>query len=455
MRVLSLFDGMACGMIAFKVAGIPIDSYDAYEIDKFAVQVATHNFPEIREHGDVFQADFKKYEGVDYVIGGSPCTYWSIAQSPDKRETTASGLGWELFQQYVRAIKEAKPKYFIYENNKSMAKAIYDSISATFGFEPIMINSALVSAQNRERYYWVGKRNEYGDYDKVRIEQPKDRGILLKDILITGEDLTSGQKGYTLTASYDGACAWNTIERSQRTMVAEPVNTCQGGESTTLMASARHTTLRNQFNEHQKASAVAIRVMDRELESVSNDGNYGIMKAMCKDADKRVYTVGKGPAVTTCEGGNREPKVFMQVRENTKQGYCEIAQVECVDLEHANSKTRRGRKMQDKANAIKTTNEFYQFMGNVKLHKVENGQIEIKGKKYPVKLKDGYYVIRKLTVRECARLQTIPEWYEFNISNSQAYKCIGNGWTIEVIAHLIRATQEGKTEAKQLTFWEV
>lgn len=420
MRILSLFDGMACGAIAFTLAGIPIDEYHAYEIDKFAIQAATHNFPFIEEHGDVFQADFTQYEEFDYLIGGSPCTYWSIAQSPDKRETTASGIGWELFQQYVRAIREAKPKYFIYENNKSMAKNIYDSISDAFGFEPIMINSALVSAQNRERYYWVGKRNSEGKYDKVRIEQPKDRGILLKDILITGDNLTSGQKGYALTASYDGACAENTIERSQRTMVAE-----------------------------------RIKVMDRELESVSNDGNYGIMKAMCKDADKRVYTVGKGPAVTTCEGGNREPKVFMQVKENTKQGYVEIAQGECVDLEHENSKTRRGRKMQDKANAVKTTNEFYQLMGNVKLHKVENGQIEIKGKKYPVKLKDGYYVIRKLTVRECARLQTIPEWYDFNISNSQAYKCIGNGWTIEVIMHLIRATQEGKIEPKQLTFWEV
>ena len=111
------------------------------------------------------------------------CTYWSIAQSPDKRETTASGMGWELFSQYVRAIKEAKPKYFIYENNKSMAKAIYESISETFGFEPIMINSALVSAQNRQRYYWVGKRNEDGTYSKVDIEQPEDRGILLKDVL--------------------------------------------------------------------------------------------------------------------------------------------------------------------------------------------------------------------------------------------------------------------------------
>lgn len=347
MRVLSLFDGMACGMIAFKVAGIPIDSYDAYEIDKFAVQVATHNFPEIRGHGDVFKADFAEYEGVDYVIGGSPCQHWSVAQRPDKRETTASGIGWELFSQYVRAIKEAKPKYFIYENNKSMAKAIYDSISATFGFEPIMINSALVSAQNRERYYWVGKRNEYGDYDKVMIEQPKDRGIMLKDILIK--------------------------ERSQKN----------------------------------------IRVMNYDLESV-NDTDSGVQAMLdmpgSNDILRRVHgRNGKCRNITTGSGGNHEPKVFEKISE---------------------------------------------YQG--KTYEVKDGQIEVKGKKYPIKLSDGLYVVRKLSVDECKRLQTVPDWYDMScISNSQAYKCLGNGWTIEVIAHLIRATQEGKTEAKQLTFWEV
>lgn len=182
-NVLSLFDGMACGMIAMRNAGLKVNNYYAYEIDKYAVKTVQHNFPEIRELGDVFDADFTQYKGIDYLIGGSPCTYWSIAQATDRRETTASGVGWELFGQYVRALREAEPKFFIYENNKSMAKAIYESISETFGFEPIMINSALVSAQNRQRYYWVGKREADGSYSKVPIEQPEDRGIHLKDIL--------------------------------------------------------------------------------------------------------------------------------------------------------------------------------------------------------------------------------------------------------------------------------
>ena len=115
MKVLSLFDGMACGMIAMLNAGVEVESYDAYEIDKYAIKVSSHNFPNIRHHGDVFQADFTQYEGVDYLIGGSPCTHWSIARLGG-RETKASGVGWELFCQYVRAVKEAKPKFFIYEN---------------------------------------------------------------------------------------------------------------------------------------------------------------------------------------------------------------------------------------------------------------------------------------------------------------------------------------------------
>lgn len=191
MKVLSLFDGMACGMIAMKELGWDVETYDAYEIDKYALKVAKHNFPMINELGDVFEADFTKYKDVDWVIGGSPCTYWSIAQSPDKRETTSSGMGWDLFCQYVRAVKEAKPKFFLYENNKSMSKDIRKAITDTFGFEPICINSALVSAQNRQRLYWVGIRQEDGTYRKANIAQPEDRGILLKDILETGHENAS------------------------------------------------------------------------------------------------------------------------------------------------------------------------------------------------------------------------------------------------------------------------
>ena len=148
MKILSLFDGMACGMLAMQAAGITVDRYVAFEIDKYAIQTSSHNFPMIEHRGDVFQADFTEFFGFDFLVGGSPCTSWSIAQK-NGRETEASGIGWELFCQYVRALREAQPRYFIYENNKSMANAIRESITETFGFEPICINSALVSAQNR------------------------------------------------------------------------------------------------------------------------------------------------------------------------------------------------------------------------------------------------------------------------------------------------------------------
>ena len=115
------------------------------------------------------------------LIGGSPCTHWSIAQTKN-RETEASGIGWELFLNYRIARDKYQPDYFLYENNKSMSPAIRAQITAELGVEPVLINSALVSAQNRQRLYWAGKRNPDGTYRQVPVELPEDRGILLRDI---------------------------------------------------------------------------------------------------------------------------------------------------------------------------------------------------------------------------------------------------------------------------------
>ena len=198
MKVLSLFDGMACGMIAMKKAGIEVDRYVAYEYDEtsanvakgrpygYAAFTASYNFPMIEQRGDVFQADFTEFEDFDFLIGGSPCTYWSVAQK-NNRETEASGIGWELFSQYVRALHEVKPKFFVYENNKSMSKAIRESIDRAFGFEAVYINSALVSGQRRQRLYWVGKRNPDGTYSRVNVEQPHNKRIYLDQLLNAGD----------------------------------------------------------------------------------------------------------------------------------------------------------------------------------------------------------------------------------------------------------------------------
>ena len=174
------------------------------------------------------------------LIGGSPCTYWSIAQTKN-RETEASGMGWELFKNYCIARDKFAPDYFLYENNKSMSAAIREQITKELGVEPVCINSALVSAQNRQRLYWCGKRNPDGTYSQVPIEQPRDRGILLRDILESGACWK--EKGYTLRASSGGRVADSCVIRSIETGgkeacdgVAEPVNPAENGKAHTLKA---------------------------------------------------------------------------------------------------------------------------------------------------------------------------------------------------------------------------
>ena len=159
------------------------------------------------------------------LIGGSPCTHWSIAQTKH-RETEASGIGWELFQNYRIARDKYQPDYFLYENNKSISPAIRAQITAELGVEPVLINSALVSAQNRQRLYWAGKRNPDGTYSQVTVEQPEDRGILLRDILETG--VAWQEKAHTLKAQYykSGIANFVTNGGFPATAVAEPVRIC-------------------------------------------------------------------------------------------------------------------------------------------------------------------------------------------------------------------------------------
>ena len=193
MDVLSLFDGISCGMVAAERAGLKIDNYYAYEIDQNAIKISKKNYPSIIHCGNVFDGNFTQYNNIDLLLGGSPCTYWSVAQKANKRETISEGIGWELFKQYVRALTEAKPKYFLYENNKSMSNSIRDEITKYLGVAPILINSALVSAQNRNRYYWTNIPN---------VCLPDDRGILLKNIIESGS--VDREKSLCLTRRYAG-----------------------------------------------------------------------------------------------------------------------------------------------------------------------------------------------------------------------------------------------------------
>ena len=490
MKVLSLFDGMACGMIAMQIAGMEVESYDAYEIDKYAIKTAQHNFPMIKEHGDVFGADFTQYEGVDFLIGGSPCTYWSIAQTKN-RETVASGMGWELFSQYVRALRESKPKYFIYENNKSMSKAIRASIDETFGFEAVLINSALVSAQNRQRLYWVGKRNEDGTYSKVPVEQPEDRGILLRDILENGA--VWQEKSYNLTTRCCGAIPEDTLKRHRHTMVAEPIEprcvarrgrypenpkSRVAGLPTEQMFEARQDGKTNTLTTVQKDNLVA------EPVNITQDGKAqclratyykdGIRNMVGNDVDRKTCVaepvrIGTYP---TSDGrllnsqGNRiysaDGKAVTQSAQGGGWGaktglYAVPYDCDVVITENSIRCQRRDQKHSTVQGShvnftdVKSQTLSPTHIPNVIEHKsdkkypvyeVRDGLITIKGKQYPIKLQDGYYIIRKLTVRECMRLQTVPEWYEFPVSDSQAYKMLGNGWTVDVIAHIFKGLKE-------------
>ena len=285
--------------------------------------------------------------------------HWSIAQTKN-RETEASGIGWELFLNYRIARDKYKPDYFLYENNKSMSPAIRTQITAELGVEPVLINSALVSAQNRQRLYWVGRRNQGGTYSQVPVEQPVDRGVLLRDILETG--IAWQEKAYNLTTRCCGTIPSDTLKRHRHTMVAEPV---------------RIGTIENDA-KNQDHDSQQYRVYSPDAKSVTLCGNGGGLGAKTGLYAVPVIQDGKGKFVI---------------------------------------KAARGKEIQ--------------------VYEVRDGRITIKGKTYPIKLADGFYIIRKLTVTECKRLQTVPEEYVFPVSNSQAYKMLGNGWTVDVIAHIM------------------
>ncbi len=171
-------------MVALERAGLAVDRYVAYEIDDNAIKVSKNNYPQIEQCGDVITADFSQYKGFDLIIGGSPCTNWSCAKNhmaKEKKERYINeGIGWELFKQYARAIEEVQPRYFLYENNYRISENIVNAITDILGVEPIMINSALVSAQNRRRLYWTNIPN---------VTQPEDKGLVIRDIYIPDKSL--------------------------------------------------------------------------------------------------------------------------------------------------------------------------------------------------------------------------------------------------------------------------
>lgn len=335
---------------------------------------------------------------IKFLIGGSPCTFWSIAQK-NGRETKAEGLGWELFKNYLIAKEKFKPDYFLYENNKSAAQPIKDQISRELGVDLMYINSALVSAQNRQRFYafnWT-------------VEQPEDRGILLKDILETEEDLTGNDKSFCLTSAYGGAVAWNTIERNQRNMVADPV---------------RIGDLPNAKGEISGSQATRIYSVDgKSVNLVANGGGQGAktgLYAVPYELSTEYYKGGQeGNLIGMTANGEGKYRNGSQPSQQYRVYSCEGKSQVVNTLGNENYIVPTGNKKQTPA------------------YEVKDGFITIKNKQYPIKLADGFYNIRKLTPIECERLQTLPDNYTFGVSNAQRYRGCGNGWTAEVIIHIL------------------
>ena len=300
---------------------------------------------------------------IKLLIGGSPCTFWSIAQK-NGRETEAEGMGWELFKNYLIAKKKFNPDYFLYENNKSAAQAIKDQISRELGVPLMHINSVLVSAQNRERFYafnWT-------------VEQPEDRGILLRDILESSTD----EINYELKTVGVG---WRGRKE----------------------ADGKYHKRFESTNEPKANALTTVRTDSMTAEPVRL-GDVGSTAQA-----HRVYSCD-GKSVTINAGGGGQ---------GGKTGL--YATPICHTLTTG-----------------KTDNIIAPGSGTERpVYEVKNGLITIKDKQYPIKLEDGHYVIRKLTPVECERAQTLPDGYTKAVSNAQRYKCLGNGWTAEVIIHIL------------------
>jgi len=334
--VLSLFDGMSCGQIALNRIGLKPKQYFASEIDKYAIQVTQHNFPDTIQIGDVTQVKAADLPKIDLLIGGSPCQGFSFA---------GKGLNFEderskLFFEFVRLVKECKPKYFFLENVK-MKKEHELVISKYLGVEPIEINSALVSAQNRVRLYWTNiNEKELGLFGekKADIQQPKDRGIKLKDILET-----EVEEKYYLS---DKLIKYITNKKR----LDKKFTAINGEKSLSMMA--------NYFN--------------------STNGSF------CVDCNGRVDEDKTGTITSSY---------------------------------HKGTETNGSRPF------IKEKSGYFTAGGHSGGKHSDMDLIPHKDK------------IRRLTPVEVERLQTVPENYTDIVSDTQRYRMLGNGWTVDVIAH--------------------
>lgn len=390
MKILSLFDGISCGRLALERAGIPVEKYYASEIDKYAIQVAQKNYPDTIQVGDINTVHFTDFMDVDLIIGGSPCQDLSIAkQNREGLRGARSGLFW----QYVDALATIRPKWFLLENVASMRNEDRDAITATLKkiypeTECIMINSALVSAQQRKRYYWTN----------WHVEQPQDKGILLKDILESGVGIPAAMR-----------------TREDDTGKYKRVETKTDGKA-------------NSLTSVQTDSMVAVNI-DNYFRKYGTKG-----KIMSANTEKtQCLTASMG-----CGGGNN-PLIAEPVTKRSLNNL-RTPEDKANCLLSTSWKGAQANGMTNVPERVGTIGKggqgdrIYSVRGKSVCLNANGGGRGAKTGLYKVDLPDGDYIIRKLTPVECARLQTMPDHWCDGISATQQYKCYGNGWTVDVIA---------------------
>jgi len=381
LNVLSLFDGMSCTRIALERLGIDVNHYYASEIDKYAMKVSEENYPNIIQIGDVtdWQSWDIDWSSIDLVIGGFPCQSWSLAgkQLGDKDER--GKLFWVMLDVMKKVIENNPNAYYLMENVK-MKKEFEEYITfhteqALPNVNKYLINSALVSAQNRVRYYWT---NIPG------VEQPEQRGIVLRDILETREIESLSDKA--IAYMNRGSEKWSGGKSR-----AEHYIKHESKKSNCLTA-----------NMH-KGVPYGVIAIDKPIqvgEAIDINGH---------DILKRVYSEdGKSPTLNACTGGNREPKVMIDKRKPNQINPSKKASGKQPYMQD------RVFHVDGKSHAL--TREFASRT-NV------GDELEV------------YW--RKLTPIECERLQTVPDDYTNHVSNTQRYKMLGNGFTVEVICHIL------------------
>lgn len=377
MIILSLFDGIACGKEALKRAKIKVKKYYSSEIDKYALKIAEKNHSDIIQLGDINNWESWNIEKPELIIGGSPCQGFSFAGKQLNFDDPRS----KLFFKFVDVLNHYKPKYFLLENVK-MKKEYQKIISNYLKVEPIEINSNLVSAQNRKRLYWTNIPN---------IGQPEDKGILLKDIVHEKVDckfsLSEKEINYMLKGNdkwkQAGKCRLdNYVKYAENKFFTITANICKG---------VPYNCFYDKLNEYIVPFDKTLKILDKEVEK----GKVGYFR---KDSQaNRVYYI-HNKAVTLCgEAGG---------------------------------------------GAAKMGQYLFGCLTPDRLNKRQNGQRFNKGRKfYTLTAQDKHGIliegyIRKLTPVECERLQTISDNYTEGISNTQRYKCLGNGWTVDVISYI-------------------